>query len=54
MESSDILFLSQLVKSLEEASVSLEQAYEKKSFDKFNQSKKIMIKIQKEISEILK
>lgn len=47
-------FLNQLVKSLEEAGKNLKTSYEKKDYDKFNQSKKIMLRIQKEISEIIK
>lgn len=54
MKREEILFLNQLVKSLRDASENLERAYEKKDIDKFNKSKKIMLKIQREISDILK
>lgn len=50
----DIPFLNQLVKSLEEAELKLEEAYEKKDYEKFNKSKKFMLEIQKQISEAIK
>jgi len=54
MKTEDIQFLNQLIKSLEDAEKNLAKSYEKKDYDKFNQSKKIMLQIQKEISEIIK
>lgn len=54
MKKEEILFLNQLIKSLEKAEGNLEEAYEKKDYDKFNQSKKMMLRIQKEISNIIK
>ncbi len=54
MKTEEIQFLNQLVKSLEDAEKSLRKNYEDRSYDKFNQSKKIMLRIQKEISEIIK
>jgi len=54
MNKEDILFLSQLIKSLEEAAKNLEANYKQKDYESFNKSKKIMLKIQKEISEIIK
>ena len=54
MKKSDIPVLSQLVKTLEEMELKLEEAYNKKNVDNFNNSKKLMLKIQKQISEILK
>jgi len=53
MKKEDVLFLNQLINSLDEAEVSLERAYNRKSSDRFNKSKKIMLKIQKEISDII-
>ena len=53
MKREDVLFLNQLVNSLDEAVVSLDRAYKRKSADRFNKSKKIMLKIQKEISDII-
>lgn len=54
MKKEDIPVLSQLVKTLEEIESKLEEAYDKKDPDKFNNSKKFMLKIQKQISQILK
>ncbi len=53
MKKEEILFLDQLVRSLEEAERSFEEAYKKRNFEDFNKTKKIMIRIQKEISGIL-
>lgn len=54
MKKEEILFLRQLIKSLEEAEKNLEKSYEKRSIDSFNKAKKIMLRIQTEISEIIK
>ncbi|MCK9596061.1 hypothetical protein M0R19_02675 [Candidatus Pacearchaeota archaeon] len=54
METEEISFLKQLIKTLEEAGANLEKFYEKKDFDNFNKSKKMMLKIQQEISNIIK
>jgi len=54
MKKEESLFLNQLVNSLEEASEKLGKYYEKRDSENFNKSKKIMLKIQKEISEIIK
>ncbi len=54
MKKEDIPLLSQLVKTLEEAELKLEEAYNKKDSEKFNNSKKFMLGIQKQISGILK
>ena len=48
------VFLNQLVNSLEEASEKLEKYYEKRDSENFDKSKKIMFKIQREISDIIK
>jgi len=53
MKKEEILFLDQLVKSLEEAEKSFEEAYKKKDFESFNRTKRIMFRIQREISGIL-
>jgi hypothetical protein len=53
MKKEEILFLDQLIKSLEEAEKTLEKSYRKRDYDNFNKSKKIMLRIQSEISEIL-
>lgn len=54
MQKSDISFLNQLVKSLEEAEMNLEKSYNKQDFDNFNKSKKMMLRIQNQISDMLK
>jgi len=50
----EISFLSQLVKTIEEAELKLEEAYEKKDYESFNKSKKFILKMQEKISEIVK
>jgi hypothetical protein len=50
----EIPFLNQLVKSLEEAELKLEKAHEKKDYEKFNKSKKFMLEIQKQISNLIR
>jgi hypothetical protein len=54
MKKGDISVLSQLVKTLEEMGLKLEKAYNKKDFEKFNNLKKLMLKIQKQIAKMLK
>jgi len=54
MKKESIPILSQLVRTLEEAELKLEEAYNKKDSDKFNSSKKFMLGIQKQISKMLK
>ncbi len=54
MNKEDILFLNQLINSLEEAEKNMAKAYEKRNYDRFNKSKKIMIRIQNEISNKIK
>lgn len=50
----EILFLNQLINSLEETEKKLERAYENGEYENFNKLKSMMLKIQKEISNILK
>jgi len=50
----DILFLNQLVKSLEEGELMLKDSYHKKDYENFNKSKKLILQVQKKISEIIK
>ena len=50
----DISFINQLNESLEKAYKKLEEAYEKKDIDEFNKIKKFMIKIQKQISKVIR
>lgn len=54
MKKEEIQFLNQLVKSLEDAERNFRKSYEKRDYDKFNKSKKMIIRIQKEISEMIK
>ncbi|MCK9568228.1 hypothetical protein M0R72_04720 [Candidatus Pacearchaeota archaeon] len=54
MKKEESVFLNQLVNSLEEANEKLGKYYEKQDSENFNKSKKIMLKIQKEISDIIK
>jgi len=54
MKKGDIPLLNQLVKTLYEAELKLREAYNKKNPEKFNDSKKLILKIQKQISEIIK
>jgi hypothetical protein len=54
MKQEEILFLNQLIKSLEEAEKNLEKSYNKQNLDNFNKSKRVMIQIQKEISDMIK
>ncbi len=54
MKKGDISFLKQLVKSLEDAESKLKKAYEKRDVDEFNEVKSFMLKLQKQIADILK
>lgn len=45
-------FLNQLTASLEEASLKLEEAYNKEDYENFAKSKKLMLQIQKQINEM--
>ena len=53
LQRDEITFLNQLVKSLEEAESSLENAKNTNDYEKFNKSKRMMLHIQKKISDIL-
>ncbi len=53
MKQEEILFLNQLITSLEAAGENLEKAYQKRDSDNVVKSKKIMLQIQKEISDII-
>lgn len=54
MEKEDTQFLIQLVNSLEDAEEKLEEANEKKDYEGFRKTKKLMMNIQRQISEILR
>ena len=49
----NILFLNQLVKTLEEAEIKLEMYYEKKDYANANNIKKFILQIQKKIAEVI-
>jgi len=51
MKNNDLVFVNQLVTSLEEAQVKLEEAYAKKDYESFEKIKKFMKEIQKKIEE---
>lgn len=48
----NVEFLGQLINSLEKAREKLEEAYEKKSYDEFNNLKKFLLNLQKKIIEV--
>ena len=54
MEKEDVIILNQLVRALEEAELSLEEGFQKNDFEKFSESKKIMMNIQKKIEDMIK
>ena len=54
MKKGDIPTLNQLVRTLGQLELRLEDDYVKNSADDFNNSKKVMLKIQKQISKILR
>jgi hypothetical protein len=50
----DFEFLNQLVKSLEDSGIKLEEAYKKGDSAEFNSTKSLMIKIYSQINEAIK
>lgn len=54
MKKGDVPTLIQLVRTLEQLETTLEESYGKKDAENFNKSKNSMLKIQKQISRILK
>jgi len=50
----NIVFLNQLVSSLEEAELKLEKSYRDRDYENFSRLKKFILEIQKKISEIIK
>jgi hypothetical protein len=54
MKKEDITFLNQLVLSLEEAEEKLEESYKNKDHEEFLKTKRFILKIQKQIGEIIK
>ena len=49
-----VLFLSQLVKALEESELKLEEYYNKKDYENFNIAKNFMLTILNKISRVVK
>jgi len=49
----DIMFLNQLVHTLEEAELKLEESYNEKNYENFNNMKKLIMEIQNKISGVL-
>ena len=54
MKEGDIPALSQLIKTLEETEAKLEKSYGEKDAESFNSVKKLMIKVQNQISKMIK
>ena len=54
MKKEDISFLKQLIESLEDSELKLEEAYEKKDVAEFNKIKKFMLEIQQQIVGAMK
>lgn len=52
MKSGDIEFLGQLVRTLEESLLKMEEAYNKKNYEEFNKSKKLFMQMQEKIGGI--
>ena len=50
----EIFYLSQLIGSLEESELKLEEYYNKKDYENFNNLKKLMISVSKKISDVIK
>jgi len=50
----DIVFLNQLIRTLEEAELKLEEAYDKKNYENFNNIKKLIMRIQERISGVVR
>ena len=54
MKKSDVPFLNQLVRALEEGESKLEEFYNKKDYENFAKAKKFILQVQKKISEVVK
>ncbi|GBE20181.1 hypothetical protein BMS3Abin17_00917 [archaeon BMS3Abin17] len=50
----EIELLSQLVNSLEESALKLEDFYEEEDYEKFNNTKKFILQIQRKIDSMIK
>ena len=54
MKIGDITFLNQLVNTIEQSSIKMEDYYEKEDYDKFNESKKLILEMVNKISAMIK
>ena len=54
MKKENITILNQLLRTLEQLESKLESYYNKKDLVKFNKSKKSMLELQKQVSNLLK
>ena len=54
MDKNDISFLKQLIKSLEQSEMKLKKYHDDGYLEAFNEVKSLMLKIQKQINEIIK
>ncbi len=54
MEKSDLAFVTQLINVLKESEPKLEEFYKKRDTEKFNEMKKFILHVQKEIDGELK
>ena len=54
MKKEEILLLNQLIKAMVEATKLLEKSYKEKKTKEFNEMKKTMLNLQKEIASIIK
>lgn len=54
MEKERVEFLNQVIKSLRQASDSLDESYKRNDPQNFNKAKKLILQIQEKISEIIK
>lgn len=50
----EVQFLTQLINTLDEAEIKLEEAYVHNNIERFNQIKKFILRIQAQIAEVLK
>ena len=53
MKRGSVIVLNQMIKSLEEAGVKLEQSYKSQNVNDFEKSKKLILQLQKQINEVL-
>ena len=54
MKKEEALFLNQLVVSLAELEIKLRKYHEDENYESFSKTKRVMLKIQKEIADMLK